>query len=49
MIKIMSIFLFLFLSFSANADKDILREIMKETYPELPIKGIKKTDFDVFK
>ena len=46
MIKIMSIFLFLFLSFSANADKDILREIMKETYPELPIKGIKKTDFN---
>ena len=46
MIKSISIFLFLFLSFIAHADNDALRKIMKKTYPELPIKNIKKTNFN---
>ena len=46
MIKIISIFLFFFLSASAYADNDKLREVMKKTYPELPIKNIKKTKFN---
>ena len=46
MIKNISISLFLFLSFIAQADNDALREIMKKTYPELPIKNIQKTNFN---
>jgi thiol:disulfide interchange protein DsbC len=46
MIKIISIFLFSFISFFTHANEDVLREIMKKTYPELPIKGIKKTKFN---
>jgi len=46
MIKNISISLFLFLSFIAQADNDALREIMKKTYPELRIKNIQKTNFN---
>jgi len=46
MIKNISISLFFFLSFIAHADNDALREIMKKTYPELPIKNIQKTNFN---
>ena len=46
MIKIISIFLCLFFHFIAFADDDTLREIMKNTYPELPIKSIQKTDYN---
>ena len=46
MIKNISISLFLFLSFIAQADNDALREIMKKTYPELPIKNLQKTNFN---
>ena len=46
MIKIISIFLCLLLPFITFADDDTLREIMKNTYPELPIKSIQKTDYN---
>ena len=46
MIKIISIFLCLLLPFITFADDDTLREIMKNTYPELIIKSIKKTDYN---
>jgi len=46
MIKFISIFLFSFISSFTHADEDVLREIMKKTYPELPIKGIEKTKFN---
>ena len=36
----------LLISIIAFADEDALREIMKKTYPELPIKSIKKTDYN---
>ncbi|MDC6484394.1 DsbC family protein [Methylophilaceae bacterium] len=46
MTKIISFLLFLLFSYFAYADKDSLKVIMKQTYPELPIKSIKKTDFN---
>ena len=46
MIKIISIFLCFFSSLVAFADEDVLREAMKTIYPELPIKSIKKTDYN---
>ena len=46
MIKIISIFLCFFSSLVAFADEDALREVMKNTYPELPIKSIEKTDYN---
>jgi thiol:disulfide interchange protein DsbC len=46
MIKIFSIFLCLLVSYAAHADKESLEEVMKKTYPELPIKSIQKTDFN---
>ena len=46
MIKIISIFLYLLSPLIAFADDDTLRKIMKNTYPELAIKSIKKTDYN---
>jgi len=46
MIKIISIFMCFFVSLSTFADEDTLREVMKNTYPELPIKSIQKTDYN---
>jgi thiol:disulfide interchange protein DsbC len=46
MIKIISIFLCFFSSLVAFADEDVLREVMKNIYPELPIKSIQKTDYN---
>ena len=42
MIKTISIFLCILVPLIAFADEDALREIMKNTYPELPIKSIQK-------
>jgi thiol:disulfide interchange protein DsbC len=46
MIKTISIFLCILVPLIAFADEDALREIMKNTYPELPIKSIQKTDYN---
>jgi thiol:disulfide interchange protein DsbC len=46
MIKTISIFLCILFPLIAFADEDALREIMKNTYPELPIKSIQKTDYN---
>jgi thiol:disulfide interchange protein DsbC len=46
MIKTISIFICLFFSFFVFADEIELRKLMKETYPELPIKSIEKTNFN---
>ena len=46
MIKIISIFLCLLSPLITFADDDTLREIMKNTYPELAIKSITKTDYN---
>jgi len=46
MIKIIPIFLCFFVSLITFADEDALREAMKNTYPELPIKSIQKTDYN---
>jgi len=44
--KFISILFFLFLSFIAHADTDELKEIIKNIYPELPVKNIQKTNFN---
>ncbi len=46
MIKTISIFLCILVPLIAFADEDALREIMKNAYPELPIKSIQKTDYN---
>ena len=46
MIKTISKFLCILVPLIAFADEDALREIMKNTYPELPIKSIQKTDYN---
>jgi len=46
MIKIIPILLCFFVSLITFADEDALREVMKNTYPELPIKSIQKTDYN---
>ena len=46
MIKTSLIFLFLFIAFFAHGGEEKLTKIIKKTYPELPIKGIQKTEFN---
>ena len=46
MIKIILTFMCLLVSLTTFADEDALREVMKNTYPELPIKSIEKTDYN---
>ena len=46
MIKIISTFMCFLVSLTIFADEDALREVMKNTYPELPIKSIEKTDYN---
>ena len=46
MIKKILIFLCLFISFFAHGGEEELTKIIKKTYPELPIKGIQKTEFN---
>ena len=46
MIKTSLIIVCLFISYFAYGDEEALKRIIKNTYPELPIKGIQKTDFN---
>ena len=46
MTKTTLIFLCLFFSYFVHGDEIELTEIIKKTYPELPIKGIQKTEFN---